>query len=97
MVSIYRLGSKSDTNPKNRPILIKFVNMSVKFKLIKNLFHLKNTSYSISIDKTIKERNSYKALFNQKKELEKGDMSGEWEFKIRGAPRDQKIIKINKK
>ena len=40
----------------------------MKLKLIKNAFHLKNTGYSISIDRTIEERNSYKALLNQKKE-----------------------------
>ena len=85
IVSIYRLGSRSDTDPKDGPILVKFVNTPLKFKLIKNASHLKNTSYSISIDKTIEERNSYKALFNQKKELEKGDMSGEWKLKMRGV------------
>ena len=64
IVSIYCLGSKSDTDPKNRPILVKFVNTSLKLKLIKNGFHLKNTGYSISIDKTMEERNGYKALLN---------------------------------
>ena len=58
IVSIYRLASKSDTDLKNRPILVKFVNISLKLKLIKNAFHLKNTGYSISIDRTIEECNS---------------------------------------
>ena len=48
----------------------------MELKLIKNSFHLKNTTNSISIDKTIEERNSYKTLLNQKKELEKEEMSG---------------------
>ena len=82
IVSIYRLGSKSDTDPKNRPILVKFLNKSLKLKLIKNAFYLKNTGYSIGINRTIKERNRYKALLNQKKELEKEEVLGEWEFKI---------------
>ena len=69
----------------------------MKLKLIKNAIHLKNTGYSFSIDRTIAERNTYKALLNQKKELKKEEMSGEWEFKIRGPPWDQKIIKIKKK
>ena len=30
IVSIYHLGSKSDTDPKNRPILVKFVKTSLK-------------------------------------------------------------------
>ena len=68
--SIYGLGSKSDNEPKSRPILLKFVDTSLKLKLIKNTFHLKNTGYSISNDRTIEERNSQKALLNQKKELE---------------------------
>ena len=96
-VSIYCLGSKSNTDPKNRPILVKFVNTSLKLELIKNVFHLENTGYLISIDRTIKERNSYKALLNQKKELEKEEMLGEWEFKIWGPPWDQTITKIKKK
>ena len=54
--------------------------MSLKLKLIKNGFHLKNTGYSISIDRTIEERNSYKALLNQKKKLAKEEMLGEWEL-----------------
>ena len=70
IVSINRLRSKSDTDPKHRPIFVKFVNTSLKLKLIKNAFHLKNTGFSISIDRTIGERNSYKTVLNQKKELE---------------------------
>ena len=97
IVSIYRLGSISDTDPKNRPIFVKFVNTTLKLELMKNAFHLKNTDYSVSIDRTIEVRNSYKALLNQKKELEKEEMSEEWKFKIRGRPWDQKIIKIKKK
>ena len=96
IVSIYRLGSKSDTDPKNRPILVKFVNTPLKLKLIKNDFHLKNTNYSISIDRNIEESNSYKALLNQKKELEEEEISGQLEFKIRGPPWDQKFIRIKK-
>ena len=59
--------------------------------------NVKNTGYSISINRTIEERNSYKALLNQKKKLAKEEMLGEWEFKIRGPPWDQKIIKTKKK
>ena len=80
-VSIYRLGSKSDTDPKNRPILVKLVNTSFKLKLIKNAFHLKNTCCSVSIDRTSEERNSCKALLSQKKELEKEEILGQWKFK----------------
>ena len=71
IVSIYRLGSKSDTDPKNRPILVKLVNTSFKLKLIKNAFHLKNTCCSVSIDRTSEERNSYKALLSQKRNSKK--------------------------
>ena len=45
--------------------------MSLKLKLIKNAFYLRIISYPISNDRTIKERNSYEALFNQKNELKK--------------------------
>ena len=78
---------------KNRPILVKSVNLSLKLELIKNAFHLKNTSYLISIDRTIEKHNIYRALLNQKKELEKDEMLGESEFKYRGPPWDQKKYK----
>ena len=55
IVLIYHLGRKSDTDCKNRPILIKFVNTSLKLKLIENAFHLKNTGYSVSIGRTIED------------------------------------------
>ena len=71
-----RLGSKLETDLKNRPILVKFADLPFKLKLIKNALHLKITSYSISIDRTIEECSSYKALLNQKNELEKEEMSG---------------------
>ena len=64
-----------DTDSKSRPILVKFANTSLKLKLIKTAFYLKNTSYTIGIDKTIEERNSYKTLLRQKKELKKEEMS----------------------
>ena len=64
-----------DTDSKSRPILVKFANTSLKLKLIKTAFYLKNTSYSIGIVKTIEERNSYKTLLRQKKELKKEEMS----------------------
>ena len=64
-----------DTDPKNTPILVKFANTSLKLKLIKIAFYLKNTSYSIGIDRTIEEHNSYKTILRQKKELKKEEMS----------------------
>ena len=64
-----------DTDSKSRQILVKFANTSLKLKLIKTTFYLKNTSYTIGIDKTIEERNSYKTLLRQKKELKKEEMS----------------------
>ena len=64
-----------DIDSKSRQILVKFANTSLKLKLIKTAFYLKNTSYTIGIDKTIEERNSYKTLLRQKKELKKEEMS----------------------
>ena len=64
-----------DTDSKSRQILVKFANTSLKLELIKTAFYLKNTSYTIGIDKTIEERNSYKTLLRQKKELKKEEMS----------------------
>ena len=44
----------------------------------------------------MEERNSQKALLNQKKELERKEISGEQECKIRGPPWDQKTIKTRR-
>ena len=55
---------------------MKFVNTSLVLKLIKHGFHLKNSSYSISIDRAIEERNSYKTLLKQKEELIKKELWG---------------------
>lgn len=50
-----RFSGKLETDPKNRPILAKSLNTSLKLKFIKIAFHLKNTCNSIGIDRTMKE------------------------------------------
>ena len=40
----------------------------------------------LGLTEPFEERNSYKALSNQKKELKKEGLSREWEFKIRDPP-----------
>ena len=90
IISIYRFDSKLDTDFENRPVIVKFVNTILKLKLIKNAFHLKNTSFSISIDRTIEEHSSYKALIKQNKELEKEEMLGN------GSSKFEALLNIKK-
>ena len=62
IISVYFLGRKSDDNSKILPILVKFSNPSIKTNLIRNAFKLKDSSYTISIDRTKKERKAFKTL-----------------------------------
>ena len=74
ITSMYRLGKKSDDNSRIQPVLIKLSNPSVKMNLI---FKLKDSIYSISIDRTKEEHNAFEGLLKKKKELEqKGNVGG---------------------
>ena len=70
---MYRLGKKSDDNSRIRPVLVKFSNPSIKTNLVRNAFKLKDSIYSISIDKTKEGPNAFKMLLKEKKELEQND------------------------
>ena len=72
--SVYRLGKKSDDNSRIRPILVKFSNRSIKANLIRNAFNLKDSIFSISIDRPKEKRNAIKKLLKEKKEHEQKDM-----------------------
>ena len=52
--SVYHLGSKSGTDPKNRPILVRFVNLSLKRKLLKVLSIQKTPATQLALSEPLK-------------------------------------------
>ena len=74
ITSVYCLGKKSDDNSRIRPILVKFSNRSIKANLIRNAFNLKDSIFSISIDRPKEKRNAFKKLLKENKEHEQKDM-----------------------
>ena len=53
--------------PIIRPVLVKFSKPSIKTNLIRNAFKLKDSNYSVSIDRTKEECNTTKMLLKEKK------------------------------
>ena len=74
-------------------LFLLFSNPSIKTNLIRDAFKLKDSNYSISIDRTKEEHNTFKTLLKEKKELEQKDMPEEWRYIIKGPPWNLKILK----
>ena len=66
VLKLYRLGKKQELSSKPRPLVATFPNSYLRNKLIKTAFKLKHTPYSISIDRTVEERNLYKKVLNER-------------------------------
>ena len=93
-LKLYRLDKKQEHSSKPRTLVVTFPNSSLGNKLIKTAFKLKCTPYSISIDRTVEERNLYKKVLNERNEMQNNDHSEEWEYKIRGSPWNPKVVEI---
>ena len=63
---------------KPRPLVVTFQNPYLRNKLIKTAFKLKDTPYSISIDRTVEERSLYEKVLNKRNEMQNNDHPGEW-------------------
>lgn len=72
---IGQLGSKLDIDPKNR--LNKFVNMSLKLKLIKNAFYLRITATQLVMTEPSKNVIATKHFSIRKMNSKKLEMLGE--------------------
>ena len=95
-VDIKRIHRLGDSNKKDRPLKIVLYNPGVRFELIKRYKKLLESRDSeirkvvISLDRTVKERNVYKAL---KQEIKKREAKGETDLIIRKG----EIVKITKR
>ena len=58
---------------------------------------MKDSIYSISIDRTKEQRNAFKTLLKEKKELSQKDMWLEWMYIMKSPPCDLEILKLNAK
>ena len=83
---LYRLGKKQEFPTKPHSLVVTIPNPSVRNRLINTVFKLKYTPYSISIDRTMEERNLYKKVLNERNEMQSNDHLEEWKHKIRGPP-----------
>jgi len=94
-----RLGKLEDN--KCRPILIEFRDKAIKNQVIECAPKLRYASdlYSktiISHDMTVMERAECRKLVNDAKLQEANDHSGEWIYRVRGAPGQMRIVKLRR-
>ena len=71
IISVFRLGKKSDDNSRIRRVIVKFSSLSLKTNLIRNVFKLQDSIYSISVGRTKEECNAFKKSLKEKKSLNK--------------------------
>lgn len=100
---LLRLGKKSDDG-RIRPLLIEFTHRTTKNLVMQNLYHMRSAKdelkgISIAHDMTKKEREECKELVEEAKKKQNeaahdGQGSGEYIFRVRGAPGQMKIVKI---
>jgi hypothetical protein len=99
IVKVMWLGKKEES--KVRPLLVQFEDMLTKNLLMANLSKLKTADpnmriMTISHDMTQNERIECKKLVEEAKTREKDDSSGEWVYRVRGAPGMMKIVRWRK-
>lgn len=95
---IFRIGK--DTG-KGRPLLIEFRDGLIKNQVLEALYKLKNAEdrfrkISVTHDMTKEEREQCRKLVAEAKEKQSVSQSGEWLFKVKGAPGAMRIVKLRK-
>lgn len=100
---LLRLGKKSEDG-RTRPLLIEFTHRTTKNLVMQNLSHLRSANnelkgISIAHDMTKKEREECKKLVEEAKKKQNeaahdGHGSGEYIYRVRGAPGQMKIVKL---
>ena len=98
MKKIIRLGVKQD---KERPILIEFAHRDLKNMVMESLRKLRTADdkfkrLSIVHDMTKIERDEIKLMVAEAKEEQEQEGSGEWIYRVRGAPGSMRIVKIKR-
>lgn len=92
---IVRLGAKRDDGSA-RPLLVSFTSADVKRQVMRNAFHLKGNVNKIGInhDMSQEDRSLNKKLLQEARELNNGEDSGEFIYRVRGPPGSRKVVKL---
>ena len=98
---IFRLGKNESSSTTPRPILIQFRERGIKNRIMESVFKLKNAedkfkNVSITHDLTKQERAECKVLVAEAKTKQDVE-TGEWIWRVRGAPGMMKIVRIPKR
>ena len=95
---MFRIGKRG---PEPRPLLVHLSSGSLKNRVMESSFKLRNAEnfkqVTISHDMTKQEREQCKQLVTEARDLESREQSGEYIYRVRGAPGDMKIVKIKKR
>jgi len=96
---VYRLGKRGESP---RPMLVRLSSRPLKNRIMESTFKLKNAEDKykgviIAHDMTKQQREECKKLVQEAKDRESQDPSGEYIYRVRGAPEEMKIVKIRKR
>ena len=96
---VYRLGKRGQSP---RPVLIRLSSRLLKNRIMESAFRLRNAEDKykgviIAHDMTKQQREECKKLVKEAKDSESQEPSGEYIFRVRGAPEEMKIVKIRKR
>jgi len=95
---VYCIGQRGS---ETRPLLIQLSSGMLKNHIMETTFKLcqseKYKQVVVLHDMTKLERHQCKQLVTEAKELEANGDSGEYIYRVRGAPGDMKIVKLRKR
>ena len=97
ILQLVRLGKKEDG--KKRPLLVKLDSVSTKMNLLRGTSNLKDAgeiynNIGIDHDYTPAQRDEHKALVTEAKKKTADDQSGNYVYRVRGPPGQQRIRAI---
>jgi plastocyanin len=98
--SVLRLGKREADGC--RPVLIGFKTSAMKNVVTESLGHLAEAAgkyriLSITHDMTKRDREECKKMVMEAKSQQAHETSGEWMYRVRGAPGEMKIIRLKKR
>ncbi|ESN99556.1 hypothetical protein HELRODRAFT_176723 [Helobdella robusta] len=98
--SVFRLG-KIKEGENGRPLLIEFLDGTLKNRVLENLSKLRNADenfrrISATHDMTKTERDQCRELVKESKIRQSKETLGEFIFKVKGLPGDMRIVKLKK-
>ena len=96
-MQLVQLGKKEDG--KKRPLLVKLDSVSTKMNLLRGTSNLKDAgeiynNIGIDHDYTPAQRDDHKALVAEAKKKTADDQSGNYVYRVRGPPGQQRIRAI---